>query len=109
MGNLDDPRMPYDYSKREYGTLPPDDRKTFRWVSEIAYKNVHRIVARGRLHFPGFPPAEQAQHGALADLTRTHDHRIPAEGSLYVGQGFRHCRTLICLCFHYSIPTLPTD
>jgi citrate synthase len=47
MGNLDDPRMPYDYSKREYGTLPPDDRKTFRWVSEIAYKNVHRIVARG--------------------------------------------------------------
>lgn len=47
MGNLDDPRMPYDYSKREYGTLAPDDRKTFRWVSEIAYKNVHRIVARG--------------------------------------------------------------
>jgi len=47
MGNLDDPRMPYDYSKREYGTLPPDERKTFRWVSEIAYKNVHRIVARG--------------------------------------------------------------
>ena len=48
IGNLDDERMPYDYSKREYGTVPPDDkREPFRWVSEIAYKNVHRIVARG--------------------------------------------------------------
>lgn len=48
MGNLDDPRMPYDYGKREYGTVASDtERKPFRWVSEVAYKNVHRIVARG--------------------------------------------------------------
>ena len=48
IGNLDDPKMPYDYSKREYGTVPPDTkREPFRWVSEVAYKNVHRIVARG--------------------------------------------------------------
>ena len=48
IGNLDDKRMPYDYSKREYGTVPPDTkREPFRWVSEVAYKNVHRIVARG--------------------------------------------------------------
>ena len=48
IGNLGDPRMPYDYSKREYGTVPPDTaRESFRWVSEVAYKNVHRIVARG--------------------------------------------------------------
>lgn len=47
-GTLDDPRMPYDYSTREYGTVPPDNkREPFRWVSEIAYKNVHRIVTRG--------------------------------------------------------------
>ena len=47
-GNLDDPGMPYDYSTREYGTVPPDNkREPFRWVSEIAYKNVHRIVTRG--------------------------------------------------------------
>ena len=48
IGNLDDKRMPYDYSKRERGTVPPDaEREPFRWVSEVAYKNVHRIVARG--------------------------------------------------------------
>jgi len=48
IGNLDDPRMPFDYSKREYGTVPLDDKRTrFQWVSEVAYKNVHRIVARG--------------------------------------------------------------
>jgi len=48
IGNLDDERLPYDYSTREVGTVPPDTkRKPFRWVSEIAYKNVHRIVARG--------------------------------------------------------------
>jgi citrate synthase len=47
-GNLDDPKLPYDYSKREYGTVPTDTtRPPFRWVSEVAYKNVHRIVARG--------------------------------------------------------------
>ena len=48
IGNLGDEKMPYDYYEREYGTVPPDTkRKPFRWVSEVAYKNVHRIVARG--------------------------------------------------------------
>lgn len=47
VGNLGDERMPFDYSTREYGTVLPDDRDPFRWVSEVAYKNVHRIVARG--------------------------------------------------------------
>jgi hypothetical protein len=48
MGNLDDKRLPYNYRTREYGTVPPDNnRPPFRWVSEVAYKNVHRIVARG--------------------------------------------------------------
>jgi citrate synthase len=47
IGNLDDKKMPFDYSTREYGTVPPDERAPFRWVSEVAYKNVHRIVARG--------------------------------------------------------------
>ena len=48
MNNLNDLTTPYDYSNREYGTVPPDtQREPFRWVSEIAYKNVHRIVARG--------------------------------------------------------------
>lgn len=48
IGNLDSPKMPYDYSKREYGTVPLDtSRAPFQWVSEIAYKNVHRIVTRG--------------------------------------------------------------
>ncbi len=48
IGNLDDPRMPFDYSKREYGTVPRDEKRApFQWVSEVAYKNVHRIVARG--------------------------------------------------------------
>ncbi|RKX99786.1 MAG: hypothetical protein DRP54_06610 [Spirochaetes bacterium] len=47
-GNLYDPRLRYDYENRERGTVPPDTtREPFRWVSEIAYKNVHRIVARG--------------------------------------------------------------
>lgn len=48
IGNLDSKKMPYDYSKREYGTVPSDTKRApFRWVSEVAYKNVHRIVARG--------------------------------------------------------------
>jgi len=34
--------------KREYGTVPLDtQRAPFQWVSEVAYKNVHRIVSRG--------------------------------------------------------------
>ncbi|UCF94205.1 MAG: hypothetical protein JSW39_08615 [Desulfobacterales bacterium] len=48
IGNLDSPKMPFDYSQREYGTVPLDTtRAPFQWVSEVAYKNVHRIVARG--------------------------------------------------------------
>ena len=48
IGNLDDPRLPYEYMTRPYGTVPVDTtRPQFSWVSEVAYKNVHRIVARG--------------------------------------------------------------
>jgi citrate synthase len=48
IGNLGDPRLLYDYMNREHGTMPADTtRAPFRWVSEIAYKNIHRIVARG--------------------------------------------------------------
>ena len=49
IGNLDDSKLPYDYSTREYGTVPLDNttRVPFQWVSEVAYKNIHRIVARG--------------------------------------------------------------
>ncbi len=50
IGNLDSPKMPFDYSAREYGTVPLDTsgkRAPFQWVSEVAYKNVHRIVTRG--------------------------------------------------------------
>jgi len=48
IGNLDDPRLNYDYSKRERGTVPQDKKRDpFQWVSEVAYKNVHRIVTRG--------------------------------------------------------------
>jgi citrate synthase len=48
IGNLGDPKLPYDYSTRPYGTVPEDTtRPPFRWVSEVAYKNAYRIVARG--------------------------------------------------------------
>ena len=48
IGNLDSPKMPFDYSKREYGTVALDTKRApFQWVSEVAYKNVHRIVSRG--------------------------------------------------------------
>ena len=48
MGSLDDKRLRYDYKNREYGTVPPDTtRAPFRWLSEVAYKNVHRIIASG--------------------------------------------------------------
>ena len=45
IGNLDSPELPYDYGKREYGTVPldHDNRAPFQWVSEVAYKNVHRM------------------------------------------------------------------
>jgi citrate synthase len=48
IGNLDSPKNPFDYSQREYGTVPQDAKRAqFQWVSEVAYKNVHRIVSRG--------------------------------------------------------------
>ncbi|MFQ5936770.1 MAG: hypothetical protein ACE5LB_10205 [Acidiferrobacterales bacterium] len=48
IGNLGDPGLPYDYSQRKYGTVPVDgSRAPFQWVSEVAYKNAHRIVSRG--------------------------------------------------------------
>ena len=48
IGNLDSPKNPFDYNKRQYGTVPLDtDRAPFQWVSEVSYKNVHRIVSRG--------------------------------------------------------------
>jgi citrate synthase len=48
IGNLNSAKMPYDYFNREYGTVPRDTKRApFQWVSEVAYKNVHRIVARG--------------------------------------------------------------
>lgn len=48
IGNLGSPKNPFDYYEREYGTVPQDtQRAPFQWVSEVAYKNVHRIVTRG--------------------------------------------------------------
>jgi citrate synthase len=48
IGNLGDPKLPYDYSTRPYGTVPKDTtRPPFQWESEVAYKNAYRIVARG--------------------------------------------------------------
>lgn len=63
-GNLYDKRLMYDYENREYGIVPPDTkRQPFRWVSEIAYKNIHRIVARG------YDTTELVEAGyGLADL-----------------------------------------
>ena len=48
IGNLGSPKNPFDYYDREYGTVPRDTKRApFQWVSEVAYKNVHRIVTRG--------------------------------------------------------------
>ncbi|MEK6193613.1 MAG: hypothetical protein N2F24_05225 [Deltaproteobacteria bacterium] len=48
IGNLGSPKNPFDYYEREYGTMPRDEKRApFQWVSEVAYKNVHRIVTRG--------------------------------------------------------------
>jgi citrate synthase len=48
IGNLGDPKLPYNYMDRPYGTVPEDTtRPPFQWVSEVAYKNAYRIVARG--------------------------------------------------------------
>ncbi|MBT4287107.1 MAG: hypothetical protein HOD92_07185 [Deltaproteobacteria bacterium] len=48
IGNLASDKNPFDYHDREYGTMPQDSKRApFQWVSEVAYKNTHRIVARG--------------------------------------------------------------
>ncbi len=48
IGNLASEKNPFDYLAREYGTMPPDTKRAqFQWVSEVSYKNVHRIVTRG--------------------------------------------------------------
>ncbi len=48
IGNLGSEQNPFDYYAREYGTMPPDTKRApFQWVSEVSYKNVHRIVTRG--------------------------------------------------------------
>jgi len=47
IGNLASPKLKFDYTNREIGTLPQDNREGFKWVSEVAYKNIHRIVTRG--------------------------------------------------------------
>lgn len=64
IGNLDDPRLRYNYENREHGTVEPDTKRApFRWVSEVAYKNVHRIVARG------YDTSELVEQGySLADM-----------------------------------------
>ncbi len=76
MGNLNDPRLQYDYLNREHGTVEPDDkRERFQWVSEVAYKNVHRIVSRG------YDTTELVEAGyGLADLIFVDfQARIPLE------------------------------
>ena len=48
IGNLGSEKNPFDYYAREYGTMPRDTKRApFQWVSEVSYKNVHRIVTRG--------------------------------------------------------------
>jgi hypothetical protein len=48
IGNLGSDKNPFDYYDREYGTMPQDTKRApFQWVSEVAYKNTHRIVSRG--------------------------------------------------------------
>ncbi|MCP4680841.1 MAG: hypothetical protein GY864_00730 [Desulfobacterales bacterium] len=48
VGNLGSEKNPFDYYAREYGTMPQDTKRApFQWVSEVSYKNVHRIVTRG--------------------------------------------------------------
>ena len=64
IGNLGNPRLRYNYKNREYGTAGHDTKRaSFQWVSEVAYKNVHRIVARG------YDTTELVEQGyGLADM-----------------------------------------
>ena len=76
IGNLDSPKLPYDYLTREHGTVPLDkNRPPFQWVSEVAYKNIHRIVARG------YDTTELVEEGyGLVDLLFVDfQARIPTE------------------------------
>ncbi len=76
IGNLDDPRLPYDYMNREHGTVPLDGKRPpFQWVSEVAYKNIHRIVARG------FDTTELVEegYGVVDMLFVDFQARIPTE------------------------------
>ena len=49
MDNLDDPRLRFNYRTRgaRHGSVRRQEGPLFQWVSEVAYKNVHRIAARG--------------------------------------------------------------
>ncbi len=72
--NLYNPRLRYDYESRPTGTVAPDpNRQPFRWVSEVAYKNLRRIVARG------YDTTELVERGyGLADLLFVdYQSRIP--------------------------------
>jgi len=74
IGNLDSPKNPFDYSQREYGTVPLDTKRaSFQWVSEVAYKNVHRIVSRG---FDTTEVMEQG-YGVVDMLFIDYQARIP--------------------------------
>ncbi|MBE9593432.1 MAG: hypothetical protein IMF19_08115, partial [Proteobacteria bacterium] len=56
--------MCYNYENREHGTVEPDTKRArFQWVSEVAYKNVHRIISRG------YDTTELVEQGySLADI-----------------------------------------
>lgn len=75
LGNLADPRLRYDYTNREVGTLPADGRAHFQWVSEVAYKNIHRIVVRG------YDSTEivEAGYGVCDVIFIDYQSRIPLE------------------------------
>lgn len=79
IGNLDDPRLMYDYASRERGTVEPDEKRArFQWASEVAYKNVHRIVTRG---YDTTELAEQG-YGVCDVIFIDFQARIPLEEEL---------------------------
>ena len=76
IGNLGSPKNPFDYYEREYGTVPQDTKRApFQWVSEVAYKNVHRIVTRG------YDTTELMEegYGVIEVLFVDYQARIPTE------------------------------
>ena len=45
IGNLDDPGLPFDYSEREYGTVPLDDKRArFQWISVNIAHQLEQIM-----------------------------------------------------------------